>query len=144
VVLMALSDLITKALSGVSRTTLEGEARGGSAPMRIGADFNPAQIPGLMGTDKGVHALAAKKVAERFGPGVAETAGLGKEILDELRDNIGYLAGMGLGEGADYQDLVANRMGINAAAAPPAPRPQPLGPQDDQQGILGMIGSLFK
>jgi hypothetical protein len=128
---MGLREMLTQAMTGMSPTRLQGEAIGGAAPYRLGADMNPAQIPGLEGTDKGVHALASQKITERFGPGVAEAAGITKEILDEMRDNVGYVMGKGMGEGGSYQDLVANRVGINAAQ------------QRSGGGFMDMIGSLF-
>ncbi len=107
-------------LSGLNRGDLEtaGVNRAGLAgpndPLQVIAGGDVSSRP-----DLGVHQLfnerAFQKLEPILGPATGtflRALGAGKEGLDELRDNIGFLQGKGLGGGAD-QYQVSEEFGVS-------------------------------
>jgi len=120
---------ISKFLTGMDQPEIESRGvdlvnrigKAGQSPMASALGAMPSVDPQIAfpeRMDLGKHAVGAEAITNRFGPGAARVAGLGKEVTDLFS-----------GRGFDVSDLTANEIGINNA--------------EDQRGTMSRMLSLF-
>ena len=103
---MNFRDILLKAVTGSDEQTMLDDATFGRSAVKVAPDGS--------NIDKGLHAVASQKTAERWGPMIAEILGNSKELGQGA---LSAVQGKGFfGKNAyDPEDIEANMAGIRAA-----------------------------